>query len=55
MLLVPGLSLTNSIRDILQGELVSGLTRVSEATFIGISIAVGTGGILHLCLKAGGI
>lgn len=55
MLLVPGLSLTNSIRDILQGELVSGLTRVAEATFIGISIAVGTGGVLHLCLKAGGL
>lgn len=54
MLLVPGLSLTNSIRDILEGELVSGLTRAAEALFIGISIAVGTGSILHLYLNLGG-
>ncbi|MGL5314790.1 MAG: threonine/serine ThrE exporter family protein [Peptostreptococcaceae bacterium] len=55
MLLVPGLSLTNSIRDILEGELISGLTRAAEALFIGISIAVGTGSILHFYLKLGGI
>ncbi|MGL5345759.1 MAG: threonine/serine ThrE exporter family protein [Peptostreptococcaceae bacterium] len=55
MLLVPGLSLTNSIRDILEGELVSGLTRACEAVFIGISIVVGTGSILHLYLQLGGI
>lgn len=55
MLLVPGLSLTNAIRDILEGELISGLTRAAEALFIGISVAVGTGSILHFYLKLGGI
>lgn len=55
MLLVPGLSLTNSIRDILEGQLISGLTRACEALFIGVSIAVGTGAILHLYLKFGGM
>lgn len=55
MLLVPGLSLTNSIRDILEGELISGLTGAAEALFIGISVAVGTGSILHFYLKLGGI
>ncbi|WP_122640083.1 MULTISPECIES: threonine/serine ThrE exporter family protein [unclassified Romboutsia] len=55
MLLVPGLSLTNSIRDILEGQLLSGLAKAAEALFIGISTAVGTGTILHLYLKLGGI
>lgn len=54
MLLVPGLALTNSIRDLLEGQLVSGLTRAAEAFFIGLSAAVGTGYILHIYLKLGG-
>lgn len=54
MLLVPGLALTNSIRDLLEGQLVSGLTRAAEAFFIGLSAAVGTGYVLHFYLKLGG-
>jgi len=54
MLLVPGLALTNSIRDLLEGQLVSGLTRAAEAFFIGLSVAIGTGSILHIYLKLGG-
>lgn len=54
MLLVPGLSLTNSIRDLLEGQLVSGLTRAAEAFFVGLSAAIGTGSILHIYLKLGG-
>jgi len=55
MLLVPGLALTNSIRDILEGQLLSGLSKAAEALFIGISTAVGTGSILHFYLVLGGI
>ncbi|MDU4934488.1 MAG: threonine/serine exporter family protein [Peptostreptococcaceae bacterium] len=55
MLLVPGLSLTNSIRDILEGQLLAGLSKAAEALFIGISTAVGTGSVLHLYLKLGGM
>lgn len=55
MLLVPGLSLTNSIRDVLEGQLLAGLSKAAEALFIGISTAVGTGSVLHLYLKLGGI
>ena len=55
MLLVPGLALTNSIRDVLEGQLLAGLSKAAEALFIGISTAVGTGSILHLYLKLGGI
>lgn len=53
MLLVPGLALTNSIRDLLEGQLVSGITRAVEAFFIGLSIAIGTSSILHIYLKLG--
>lgn len=55
MLLVPGLLLTNSIRDILEGQLVSGLTKACEALFIGVSTAVGAYSILHLFIGLGGI
>lgn len=55
MLLVPGLALTNSIRDILEGQLLSGLSKAAEALFIGISTAVGTGSILHFYLVLGGM
>ena len=54
MLLVPGLALTNSIRDLLEGQLVSGLTRAAEAFFVGLASAIGTGSILHIYLKLGG-
>lgn len=55
MILVPGLALTNSIRDIIEGQLVSGLTKASEVLLIGVSIAIGTGTVIHLYLKMRGI
>lgn len=41
MILVPGLALTNSIRDIINGDIVSGLVRLAESLFITISLAAG--------------
>lgn len=41
MLLIPGISLTNGIRDLLCGDIVSGLLRLCESILIAISIAVG--------------
>ncbi len=41
MNLVPGLMLTNAIRDIMAGDFIAGLTRVAEALLIGTGIAVG--------------
>ena len=56
MLLVPGLAITNAIRDTIAGDLVSGLTRAAEAFFIAISVAVGTGAGLSICMRfLGGI
>ena len=43
MLLVPGLALTNAIRDSVSGDLVSGLARTTEAVFIAVAIALGSG------------
>lgn len=56
MLLVPGLSITNAIRDTIAGDLVSGLTRAADAFLVAISIAAGTGAVLSIWIKIfGGI
>lgn len=43
MLLLPGIAITNAIRDIISGDIVSGMSRSIEALLAAISIAVGTG------------
>ena len=48
MLLVPGLIITNAIRDTIAGDFLSGITKASEAFLIAVSIAVGTGAILSM-------
>lgn len=55
MLLVPGLAITNAIRDTIAGDLVSGLTRGAEAFLVAISIAVGTGFILSIWISIKGV
>lgn len=46
MLLVPGISFTNSIRDIMAEDFVSGISRIAEAVVVGIALAAGSGVIL---------
>ena len=41
MTLVPGLAITNSMRDIIAGDLLAGVTKTTEALLIGAGIAVG--------------
>lgn len=48
MLLVPGMALTNSLRDIINGDLMAGMARGLEAFFIATSLAVGSGFILTI-------
>jgi uncharacterized membrane protein YjjP (DUF1212 family) len=48
MLLVPGLSFVNAIRDSMSGDLVSGTARATEALFIAVAIATGSGVMLKL-------
>lgn len=51
MLLVPGFALTNSIRDILDGQLVAGTAKLSEVLFIGTATAIGMALVLNWYLK----
>lgn len=46
MPLVPGLLITNAIRDTISGDLVSGISRMVEAVIIAGAIAIGTGLVL---------
>lgn len=43
MLLVPGVTLTNAMREIMAGDIVSGVARTAESLLIGAAIALGTG------------
>ena len=43
MILVPGIAITNSLRDIIDGNYLSGQARLFEAFFIAIAIAAGVG------------
>ncbi len=43
MLLVPGVALTTAVREIMVGDMVSGLSRLAEAILIAVAIALGTG------------
>lgn len=52
MQLVPGVAITNSIRDTISGDFLSGMTRASEAVFIALGIAFGVG--VALMLMTGG-
>jgi uncharacterized membrane protein YjjP (DUF1212 family) len=56
MLLVPGLAITNAIRDTMAGDLVAGTARTVEAIFIAAAIATGAGSMLKLwALLVGGV
>lgn len=48
MLLVPGIAITNAIRDTIAGDLLAGISRAVEAFLIAIAIAVGTGFVLKI-------
>lgn len=41
MLLIPGMALTNSIRDLLCGDIVAGLLRLVESLLVALAIAAG--------------
>ncbi len=46
MVMVPGVAITNAVRDSISGDLVSGLSRGAEALLIATSIAFGVGFVL---------
>ena len=41
MLLIPGIALTNSLRDMISGDIISGLLRFLDAILVAVAIAAG--------------
>ena len=54
MLLVPGLAITNAVRDTMAGDYLSGVSRAIEAFLIAIAIAVGIGVVLSMSIRLKG-
>jgi uncharacterized membrane protein YjjP (DUF1212 family) len=50
MPLLPGVALTNAVRDMIAGDLVAGLARGAEAVLIASAIAAGVIAVLALTL-----
>ena len=48
MLVIPGLQLTNSLRDMINGDMISGLLNMSEALLKAVAVAVGFAGVIIL-------
>ena len=42
MLLVPGMALTNAMREIMAGDIISGVNRTAEVILVATAIAIGT-------------
>ena len=42
MVLVPGVAITNAVRDSVSGDLVSGMARTMEAIIVAVAIAIGS-------------
>lgn len=55
MLFVPGAAITNSIRDFLSGDMLSGLARLMEAILTAIGLACGAGVVLKVWTTIGGV
>lgn len=55
MLLVPGVSLTTSIRELFNGDYLSGIIHLADALITAACIAVGVGGAVKIFQLVGGI
>lgn len=55
LLFVPGAALTNGVRDLLSGDILSGQSRITEAMVIALSLATGVGLVLALWHSLGGV
>ena len=53
MALVPGIAMTNAMRDIMAGDMVAGISKGAEALLIGAAIALGT--VLEYALPVAGL
>jgi Uncharacterized conserved protein len=55
MALLPGLAMTNAIRDAMMGDLVSGVARFADVMLISLSLAGGVGLVLSAYISFGGV
>jgi len=53
MPLLPGLAMTNAIRDTIRGDLISGIARGAEALLVASSLAAGAGVIIYVAYSFG--
>lgn len=53
MILIPGIALTNSLRDLISGDIITGLLRLLDAVLVAVAIAAGY--ILAAHLLGGGL
>jgi uncharacterized membrane protein YjjP (DUF1212 family) len=53
MPLLPGLAMTNAIRDTIRGDLISGTARATEAILVASSLAAGAGVIIYIAYSTG--
>lgn len=51
MILVPGVAMTNGIKDALYGDTVSSIYRLAEAVFIAVAVASGVGIMLSIGIR----
>ncbi|WP_455539865.1 threonine/serine ThrE exporter family protein [Terrisporobacter sp.] len=54
MPLLPGVSFTKGLRDLISGNLIAGASRIFEAALILVSLAVGVGVVIDLTVRFGG-
>ena len=55
MPLLPGVALIKGLRDLISGDLISGVARAFDALLTAMAIAFGVGFILEIWLKLGGV
>ncbi|MGL5311920.1 MAG: threonine/serine exporter family protein [Peptostreptococcaceae bacterium] len=55
MPLLPGVSFIKGIRDLISGDLISGVARAFDAGMTAVSIACGVGFVLDLWIRLGGL
>lgn len=55
MPLLPGVSLIKGLRDLISGDLISGVARAFDAALTATAIAVGVGFVLEIWVRLGGI
>lgn len=51
MILIPGVVLTNGIKDVLYGDFISGVSKFSEAVIVIVAVSAGIGSSLFVNLK----